>query len=137
MDYDLVPTCVFTPIEYGACGLSEEDAQKKFGKENLSNYHIKFKPLEWQTNKNFAGGQDRYAYVKIVCNKKDDLRIVGYHLCAPNAGEVTQMMAVSMKLGVTKEQLDSTVGIHPTVGEDCIGVETTKEDTPDAVKSSC
>lgn len=56
MDYELVPTCVFTPIEYGACGLSEEDAQKKFGKENLSNFHIKFKPLEWQTNKMFAGG---------------------------------------------------------------------------------
>jgi len=47
------------------------------------------------------------------------------------------MLAVAMKIGVTKEQLDSTVGIHPTVGEDSIGVTTTKEDTPDAVKSSC
>lgn len=35
MDYTNVPTTVFTPLEYGSVGLSEEDADKKFGKENL------------------------------------------------------------------------------------------------------
>jgi len=88
MDYDMVATCVFTPLEYGACGLTEEEAAKKFGKENISNYHQQFKPLEWQTNKTTMGG-NRWCYVKIVCNKLDNLRIVGYHLCAPNAGEIT------------------------------------------------
>jgi len=38
---------------------------------------------------------------------------------------------------MTKEQLDSTVGIHPTTAEDCIGLRFTKEDNPEATKSSC
>jgi len=42
MDYNNVPTTVFTPLEYGCCGYSEEDAQAKFGKENVSNYHVSF-----------------------------------------------------------------------------------------------
>jgi len=42
MDYDTVPTTVFTPIEYGCCGLSEEDAAARYGAENLSCYHIMF-----------------------------------------------------------------------------------------------
>lgn len=39
MDYVGVPTTVFTPLEYGCCGLSEEDAAKQYGAENLSCYH--------------------------------------------------------------------------------------------------
>ena len=63
--------------------------------------------------------------------------MVGYHLLAPNAGEVTQGIAVAIKMGVTKAQLDSTVGIHPTVAEESIGLKFTKEDNPDAKKSGC
>jgi thioredoxin reductase (NADPH) len=47
MDYVNVPTTVFTPLEYGCCGYSEEDAQAKYGAENLATYHIAFQPLEW------------------------------------------------------------------------------------------
>jgi pyruvate/2-oxoglutarate dehydrogenase complex dihydrolipoamide dehydrogenase (E3) component len=35
MDYYNVPTTVFTPIEYGAIGYSEEDALSKFGEDNI------------------------------------------------------------------------------------------------------
>lgn len=51
MDYVNVPTTVFTPLEYGSCGLSEEDAKAKFGADNVSTYHTSFKPLEWELNK--------------------------------------------------------------------------------------
>mmetsp|Transcript_2242 Transcript_2242/g.3872 ORF Transcript_2242/g.3872 Transcript_2242/m.3872 type:complete len:346 (+) Transcript_2242:661-1698(+) len=51
MDYVNVPTTVFTPIEYGCCGYSEEDAKAKFGADNISTYHTEFQPLEWQYNK--------------------------------------------------------------------------------------
>lgn len=47
MDYVNVPTTVFTPLEYGSCGLSEEDAKAKYGADNISTYHTKFQPLEW------------------------------------------------------------------------------------------
>ena len=39
IDYDLVPITVFTPIEYGTCGLSEEEALEKFGQESIEVYH--------------------------------------------------------------------------------------------------
>ena len=42
-----------------------------------------------------------------------------------------------MKCGVTKDILDSTIGIHPTVAEDVIGLKYTKEENPDAKKSGC
>lgn len=126
MDYVNVPTTVFSPLEYGCVGYSEEDAQQKFGKENISCYHVGFKPLEWEFNK-FRPDTDK-CYVKVICNKLDNLRIVGYHILAPNAGEITQGIAVAIKCGVTKEQLDSTVGIHPTVAEDMIGLQFTKEE---------
>jgi pyruvate/2-oxoglutarate dehydrogenase complex dihydrolipoamide dehydrogenase (E3) component len=42
MDYVNVPTTVFTPLEYGCCGLSEEDAKKEIGAENIKTYHTTF-----------------------------------------------------------------------------------------------
>jgi thioredoxin reductase (NADPH) len=47
MDYVNVPTTVFTPIEYGTCGLTEEDAKQKYGADNIATYHVGFQPLEW------------------------------------------------------------------------------------------
>ena len=88
MNYNLVATTVFTPLEYGACGFSEEDAISKFGEQNISVYHSSFKPLEWNFN------QDHLAetcYTKLVVNKADNARVVGFHYCGPHAGEVTQV----------------------------------------------
>jgi len=42
-----------------------------------------------------------------------------------------------MKCGLTKKLLDSCVGIHPTTAEECIGLQFTKEDNPDAQKAGC
>jgi len=47
MDYRLVCTTVFTPLEYGCIGYSEDEALDKFGKDVISVYHTQFKPLEW------------------------------------------------------------------------------------------
>lgn len=47
MNYDTIPTTVFTPLEYGSCGLSEEEAIKRHGDENIEVYHTFFSPLEW------------------------------------------------------------------------------------------
>ena len=86
MDYVNVPTTVFTPLEYGSCGLSEEDAKALYGADNISTYHTSFKPLEWAYNKGRPEGD---CYVKVLVNKTDNMRVVGFHNCAPNAGEIT------------------------------------------------
>jgi len=54
MDYVNVPTTVFTPLEYGCCGLSELDAKIKYGEQNINTYHTQFKPLEWSYDKTVA-----------------------------------------------------------------------------------
>ena len=135
MDYVNVPTTVFTPLEYGCCGYSEEDAQAKYGAENLATYHIAFQPLEWQFNKMRPEGT--MCYTKMICNKQDNLRVVGFHILSPNAGEITQGIGIAMKCGATKEQVDSCVGIHPTIAEEVTTLKETREDNPDAAKTGC
>jgi len=134
MDYLNVPTTVFTPLEYGSCGHTEESANKTFGEANITIYHTQFSPLEFMLNKMHYHGS---AYVRVIVNTTDKNRVVGFHILAPNAGEVTQGIAIAMKCGVTKELLDSTVGIHPTIAEDCIGLKDTTRDNPDAEKGGC
>ncbi|MEQ2163238.1 Thioredoxin reductase 1, cytoplasmic, partial [Goodea atripinnis] len=112
-DYINVPTTVFTPLEYGACGLSEERATELYGQDNISVYHSLFWPLEFTV----PGRDNNRCYAKIICNTLDNDRVIGFHYLGPNAGEVTQGFGVAMKCGVTKEQLDTTIGIHPTCAE--------------------
>lgn len=121
MDYTNVATTVFTPLEYGSVGLSEEDAYQKYnfiiyyryGKENVKVYHSEFTPLEWTYNLE----KDDTCYVKVIINTLDDNRVIGFHVLSPSAGEITQGISVAMKCGLTKEKLDETVGIHPTMAE--------------------
>ena len=56
-------------------------------------------------------------YAKVVVNKAENNKIVGFHFLGPNAGEVTQGFAVAILKGITKDDLDHSVGIHPTMAE--------------------
>lgn len=114
MDYTDIATTVFTPIEYGTIGLSEEDAKKNLGADNIVVYHALAKPLEWQLS---AERGDDYGFMKVICDRTKDEKIVGFHVLGPNAGEVTQGFCVAMKAGCTKEHLSDCVGIHPTFAE--------------------
>lgn len=133
MDYTNVPTTVFTPLEYGAIGLPEEEAIKVYGEDNIEVYHSYFKPLEWT----LPHRGDNSCYAKIICNKLDNERVVGFHICGPNAGEVTQGFAVAMKCGATKADFDNTIGIHPTVAEEITLFSVSKSSGDDAQKTGC
>lgn len=61
-------------------------------------YASKFKPLEWNLNYEREGD----CYAKLVVNKKDNDRVIGFHYLGPNAGEVTQGFALGLKKGATK-----------------------------------
>ena len=104
MNYDLVPTTVFTPLEYDTIGLTEEAAKEKFGAENIFTPHTKFQPLEWALREyNTLERLSERTYVKVLVNRADNNRVVGFHLLAPNAGEITQGMGIGFKLGMTLE----------------------------------
>uniref|UniRef100_A0A3B5BDH0 Thioredoxin reductase 1, cytoplasmic n=1 Tax=Stegastes partitus TaxID=144197 RepID=A0A3B5BDH0_9TELE len=107
-DYTVVPTVVLTPLEYAACGLSEEKASLTFGEDNIEVYHSYYWPHEWTLparNKNSC-------YVKVICHVPDQ-RVVGLHIMGPNAGDILQGFVTAMRCGLTKQQLDATVGVHP------------------------
>lgn len=127
MDYKMIATTVFTPLEYGSVGYSEEDAIQKFGKDNVKAYHSTFKPLEWIYNENHPGDA---CYVKVVTTGEDE-KVIGMHFVGPNAGEVIQGFGVAVRAGITKKQLDTTVGIHPTNAEETLELSflTTQEIT--------
>ena len=95
-------------------------------------FHSKPIPLEWRLGR---GGE---AYVKVVCHAPDDMRVVGFHVLSPNAGEITQGIAVAMQAGpLYKRHLDATVGIHPTVAEEVTSLTVTKRSGASASKAGC
>jgi len=133
MDYLNVPTTVFCPIEYGACGYSEEDAKDAFGPDAIEVFHTNFWPLEWTV----AHKPENASYAKLVCNKNDNMRVVGFHYLGPSAGEVTQGYAGMIKMGATKQNFDDLVGIHPTTAETFTTLNVTKSSGIDASASGC
>ncbi|CAH2277522.1 thioredoxin reductase 1, cytoplasmic [Pelobates cultripes] len=132
-DYVNVPTTVFTPLEYGACGLSEENAILKYGEENIEVYHSYFWPLEWTV----PARDNNKCYAKIICNLKDNEKVIGFHVLAPNAGEITQGFAAAIKCGLTKDQLDYTIGIHPVCAEIFTTLTVTKRSGGNILQSGC
>jgi len=113
MDYDNVPTTVFTPLEYGAIGLSEESAVEKYGENDIEVYHTNYQPLEWTV----PHREENVCYAKLICVRSQNDRVVGFHVAGPNAGEITQGFTLGLKLGATKADFDNAVGIHPTCAE--------------------
>ncbi|KAL7060614.1 hypothetical protein AAHC03_09953 [Spirometra sp. Aus1] len=122
-EYDNVPTTVFTPLEYGSIGLSEENAIEKYTAEKIQVYHSHFQPLEWTV----PHRDDNVCYAKLICLKTPEEPVVGFHVLGPNAGEITQGYAVAMKMGATKADFDRTIGIHPTCSEVFTSLHVTKQ----------
>lgn len=86
MSYKMVATTVFTPLEYGCIGYSEEEAKSKYGDDRIKVYMGLFKPLEW----NFSDEKDEeFGYVKLICDTKKEERVIGFHYLGPHAGEIT------------------------------------------------
>jgi len=88
MNYKMIATTVFTPLEYGIIGYGEDEAKQIYGAENITAYHSVFKPLEWVYLEEHPGDA---CYVKMICKKDENERIVGLHYVGPQAGEVIQV----------------------------------------------
>lgn len=65
---------------------------------------------------------------KVVVHLKDGQEhVVGMHFIGPGAGEIIQGFSLALKKGLTKEELDSLIGIHPTAAEEFTVLTTTKD----------
>jgi len=120
-------------LEYGAVGYSEEDAVTKFGADNIEVYHTYFKPLEWTVSHR----EDNVCYCKVIVNLNDNQRILGMHVLSPNAAEVIQGWSIGIQMGATKENLEKTIGIHPSISEEFTVLYITKRSGDDAKGKGC
>jgi pyruvate/2-oxoglutarate dehydrogenase complex dihydrolipoamide dehydrogenase (E3) component len=75
--------------------------------------------------------------MKVIVNTAANNRVIGFHVLSPNAGEITQGVGLAIKVGVTKEQLDNCVGIHPTIAEEMTDLDKDKALIPEPVKTDC
>jgi len=132
-DYVNICTTVFTPLEYGCCGLAEEEAINTYGNENVEVYHTNFWPLEWTVSHR----PENACYCKLICLKNEKEKVVGFHYLGPNAGEVTQGFGIAIKKGATKADFDNLIGIHPTTAENFTTLEISKSSGADASASGC
>ncbi|XP_064218897.1 thioredoxin reductase 2, mitochondrial isoform X2 [Aotus nancymaae] len=128
-----VPTTVFTPLEYGCVGLSEEEAVSRHGQERVEVYHAHYKPLEFTV----PGRDASQCYVKMVCLREPPQLVLGLHFLGPNAGEVTQGFALGIKCGASYVQVMQTVGIHPTCSEEIVKLRISKRSGLDPTVTGC
>jgi thioredoxin reductase (NADPH) len=129
MNYYTIPTTIFTPFEYGCVGLSEENAIKLYGEDNIEVYLQEFTSLEKSLSNMFNIKKENVScsnLSKIICLKTENDKVIGFHYIGDNAGEITQGFALSLKLGATKKDFDNTIGIHPTNAESFMSMNITK-----------
>jgi glutathione reductase (NADPH) len=79
-------------------------------------------------------GRDETVLIKIVVDAATE-KVLGVHLLGPDAAEIAQMAAISLKLGVTKPQLDSTMALHPSIAEELVTMRQ-KWTPPEPIKGS-
>jgi len=112
VDYENIPTCVFSQPNLAKVGLTEEQARQRF--TGISVFKSSFTPL-----KHTMTGSVEKTFIKLVVDKQSD-RVIGAHMVGAEAGEIIQGLAVAMKAGATKAQFDATLGIHPTAAEEFV-----------------
>ena len=107
MDYDFVPTAVFTHPHVATVGLTEAQARERHGRVTV--FRTSFRPLRHT----LSGSLER-TLMKLIVDDASD-RVVGLHMVGADAGEVVQGFAVALKAGATKAVFDATIGIDSGV----------------------
>jgi glutathione reductase (NADPH) len=112
VDHSLVPTAVFSQPELGTVGLTETVARQGFRKVDI--YKTSFRPM-----KHTLSGRDERMLMKLVVDGETD-RVLGCHLCGPDAGEMAQLLGIAVRMGAKKSDFDATLAVHPTAAEEFV-----------------
>ncbi len=116
VDHTLIPTAVFSQPEIGTVGLTEAAARKAH--QAIDIYQTSFKPM-----KHTLSGRDERTLMKLVVDAETD-RVLGCHICGPDAGEMAQLLGISLRLGAKKSDFDATMAVHPTAAEELVTMRT-------------
>ena len=113
VNYDNIPTAIFSQPPIGTVGLSEEDARDRYG-DNIQVYKSEYKSMKFT-----LAGRDERSLIKILVDCKTD-KVVGAHMIGPDSAEIIQGMGIAIKCGATKAQFDDTVAVHPSSAEEFV-----------------
>ncbi len=116
VDYQHIPTAVFSLPNIGTVGMTEEQARDAGHKVVI--FQSDFRPMKLVLSNN----QER-TFMKLVVDADSD-KVLGCHMVGPDAGEIIQGLAVALKAGVTKRNFDDTMGVHPTAAEEFVTMRT-------------
>lgn len=111
-DHELIATAVFSQPEIGTVGLSEEEAGRKY--PELEVYRAQFRPM-----KATLSGRQEKTIMKLIVNAADR-KVVGAHILGHEAGEMAQLLGITLKAGCTKDDFDRTMAVHPTAAEELV-----------------
>ena len=112
VDYNAIPSAVFSNPPLGSVGMTEAQARNAYGLVKI--YTSDFRPM-----KNVLAGRNERALYKLVVDASSD-RVVGAHMIGPDAPEILQAVAIAVKAGLTKAQFDDTMALHPTMSEELV-----------------
>ena len=112
VDHAMVPTAVFSQPEIGTVGLTETEARKHH--KAIDIYKTSFKPM-----KHTLSGRDERMLMKLVVDAECG-RVLGCHICGPDAGEMAQLLGIAVRAGATKADFDATMAVHPTAAEELV-----------------
>ncbi len=113
LEYEMIPTVIFTHPPIGTVGLSESEARLRYG-EAVKVYIADFAPMYHALTM-----RKTHTDMKLVCVGPQE-RIVGCHIIGAGADEMLQGFAVAIRMGATKRDFDDTVAIHPTSSEELV-----------------
>ena len=111
-DHRTIPTAVFSQPEIGTVGLSEDEAVKRFA--DIEIYRATFRPM-----RHTLSGRDEKMLMKLVVDGTSK-KVLGAHILGPDAGEMAQLLAIPLKAGLTKDDFDRTMAVHPTAAEELV-----------------
>lgn len=112
VNHEFIPSAVFTQPPVASVGYSEKDAAGHYGELDI--YKSVFTPL-----KHTLTGRKEKIMMKLLVQASSG-KVVGMHVVGMDAPEIVQGFAVAIKCGLSKQQFDSTTGIHPTAAEELV-----------------
>jgi glutathione reductase (NADPH) len=113
LDYDNIPTVIFSHPPIGTVGITEAAARAKYGDE-VEVFTSGFVPMYHAMTTRKVRAEMKL--VTVGANRK----IVGAHVIGWGADEMLQGFAVAVRMGATKRDFDDTVAIHPTAAEEFV-----------------
>lgn len=112
VDHDTIATAVFSQPEIGTVGLSEDEAAQRF--DRLEIYRASFRPM-----RHTLSGRQEKMLMKLVVDS-ETRRVLGAHVMGPDAGEMAQVLGISLKARLTKDDFDRTMAVHPSAAEELV-----------------